>query len=164
MIIAEIIYSGNSYTVKVNDVFEGSGRKVASVEALTGEPFRIWTHGGPVASATMTVAAASLLNVRTQPEPGQGPTLLDLALEKARPVWHSGESLWIYGRRAFLKNDNCSVKLYVVGYPKGLEIFWLDLGADRWRVNKQAALEYTGWVNKAKQALNGETKKSGIRI
>jgi hypothetical protein len=64
MILAEITYSRNTYTVKVIDVFEGSGRKVASVEALTGEPFDVWTHGGPVPSNTLTLPASSLQNIQ----------------------------------------------------------------------------------------------------
>ncbi len=47
MIIATFPHRGESLTVEVLDVYDGSnGRKLASVRALSGEPFTCWTHGG----------------------------------------------------------------------------------------------------------------------
>ena len=130
MIVAELVYKDKNVPVEVVDVFEARGRKIASVCALSGEPFQEYTHGGWADTATMRVVVEDLRNVRRQePERPKRKNLLDLALEQARPQWPTGESVWLVPRRVFLKNDDCHVRLYAVGYPRGVEIFWLDLRA-----------------------------------
>ena len=59
-----IIAVYQSFQVEVTDVFTtGDNRKLASVRAITGKPFTIFTHGGPADSATASVRADLLTNV-----------------------------------------------------------------------------------------------------
>ena len=64
MIIANIPHNGETITVEVLDVFTtGDGRKLATVRALTGQPFTSWTHGGWAESDTRRVRVDQLANV-----------------------------------------------------------------------------------------------------
>ncbi len=42
--------------VEITSVINVQGRKLASVRALTGEPFTVFTHGGPAQTDSIYVA------------------------------------------------------------------------------------------------------------
>ncbi len=42
--------------VEITNVINVQGRKLASVRALTGEPFTVFTHGGPAQTDSIFVA------------------------------------------------------------------------------------------------------------
>ena len=154
MILADTKANGKTLTVKVVSVFEAGGRKLASVEALQGEPFTEWTHGGPAYSDTARIPADWLENVRQEGEqPEQRPNLLDLALEQARAAWPTSCTVWLIPGKAYLHNDDCHVRLYVKGYRKGVTVFSLDLANSEWRKSQYAELDYRVWAKAARLAL-----------
>jgi len=69
-ILASIPHKGNRMTVEILDVWTGgSGVKLATVRALTGQPFQSWTHGGWATSDTANFPAGLLRDVRKVDEP-----------------------------------------------------------------------------------------------
>ena len=81
--------------VKILDVFTtGDGRKLAIVQALEGQPFTSWTHGGWAASDTTTIRADFLQDVAAESRPAGN--LLTLALANAKSQWYAGESVWLW--------------------------------------------------------------------
>ncbi len=54
-----------SETVEVLDVWEASGRKIASIRVDDGrKPWTLYSHGGPVVTNAITVPVGLLRNVR----------------------------------------------------------------------------------------------------
>ena len=154
-ILADVRTQGKMTTVHVTNVFEAGGRKLASVEALQGEPFTEWTHGGPSYTDTARIPADWLENVREEGEeqPERKPNLLELALEQERAAWPMSETVWLIPGKAYLHNDDCHIRLYVKGYRKGCTIFSLDLANSEWKPNPYAALDYRVWAKAARLAL-----------
>lgn len=90
--------------------------------------------------------------------------LLQLALEQAKPIWHSGEAVKLItdrqGRtKAYLKEMTCVVYLCTVDQNgknlPGLPVFRLDVNG--WIAVPNIESKYTAWVSRCQAALNPPT-------
>ena len=149
--------------VKILDVFTtGDGRKLAIVQALEGQPFTNWTHGGWAASDTTTLRADLLQDVAAESRPAGN--LLTLALANAKSQWYAGESVWLWRKNggaaptgAFLKEEGGIVTLNLTGFAKSLRMFCIDLKAGEWQQARNLEANYHLWAAQAK-AHEGRTK------
>lgn len=98
----------------------------------------------------------------TTPEPRKN--LLQLALEQAKPIWHSGEVVKLItdrqGRtKAYLKEMTCVVYLCTVDQHgknlPGLPVFRLDMNG--WTVIPNLESKYAAWVSRCQAVLNPPT-------
>ena len=80
-------------------------------------------------------------------------TLLTLALAAAKPQWYSGETVWIIGRKVYLKNVGGWIKLYCVGYDEPLPVFYLNPAFQTWVQSTKVVENYPTWAARAKQAI-----------
>jgi hypothetical protein len=83
----------------------------------------------------------------------QPTNLLTLALAAAKPQWYSGETVWIIGRKVYLKNTGGWIKLYCVGYDEPLPVFYLNPAINAWAECKTVRNNYQSWSTRAKQAI-----------
>ena len=143
--------------VEVLNSWTSSRGKVALVQALSGQPFKSWTHGGWAESDSTTVLADTLKDVRTDPQaetkPNK-PNLLTLALQHTdKKQWYAGEvvHLWKNGkRRAFLKEQHGFIHLCLTGEMASCCIFWLDPVTWSWEVSNNIESDYPNWVRKVR--------------
>lgn len=153
-ILADLEQNGVMIQVQVLDVFEGSGRKLATVQALQGKPFTRWTMGGPCDDDTDNVRPDRLHNVRVieaeAPAQAARPNLLTMALEyRNRAQWYSGESVrLITGKTgqplAWLKHESGRVYLQAAGKRGSVLIYVLH--PDGWRVAQDVTRNYQAWA------------------
>lgn len=145
-----IIAEYANVTVEILDGWQNpDGVSFASVKAVEGQPF----VGGlcePVRSAYRVVKAAELQNVHSDPQPAPAaPNLLAMALEYAdKSQWSSGETVWIYKRQVFLKEQQGFVHLCVVGKQASCKVFWLNADGWHWEPVHSVNTRYSQWVEK----------------
>lgn len=142
-----------SKTVEVLDAWtDPAGVKQASVKALDGKPF-VGGDKWPVRSEWGTVKAADLQDVHQDPQAAPAaPNLLAMALAAARQQWPSGETVWVYGRKAFLKEQQGFVELCIVGKQASCKIFWLNPDTWSWEPVHNLNTRYSQWVEKVRGA------------
>jgi hypothetical protein len=147
-----------SFDVEVLSTFAtGDGRKLATVKALAGSPFKAWSHGGWSESATANVPADLLSDVRRDPVPEPArPNLLGLALAAFKPQWYASETIPLWKSdngqvTAWLREGNQFIWLGVKGYDKGLPVFFLGLGG--WQVVGDVDRKYADWARQAQKAV-----------
>lgn len=79
--------------------------------------------------------------------------LLTMALECERSQWHASETVWLVPKRVFLKNEDCLVRLCLVGFNRACTIFWLDPYEGRWKIARDAETHYARWSKEAQAWL-----------
>jgi hypothetical protein len=163
------VFRPKNVSVEILDVFDGpQGIKLACVRALDGKPF-VGGDKWPVATSFATVPTSDLTDVAESVERYPKPlpaNLLSLALAAARLQWYSGESVWLVGgphKGAYLKNLSGWVYLFVIGYSKGLPVFYFDPGEYRWKECRQVKQNYQDWSAEARRALEGGKMRGDSR-
>lgn len=110
-----------SETVEVLDVWEASGRKIASIRVDDGrKPWTLYSHGGPVVTNAITVPVGLLRNVRYVPDA----RLLEKVEQilKDKQTWYSGEIYPVIGNWVMLKRGQDGLYLHVKGYDLAMQI------------------------------------------
>lgn len=138
--------------VEIIDTFERSGRKLATVKAITGKPF-VGGDKWPVFTEWATAPIDELVNVHQDPQPDPepaAPNLLSMALAyQERASWYSGESINLINDQAgkplaWLKEGGGAVRLCVRGVRQSLLVYLCGLYG--WQPMPNLGEKYNQWA------------------